>query len=234
MSFGAFRGMFILSTFLLFCNQAVAQRKPQKNNPYILFTGLVLTSDSLKPIPLVSIKSSRRGLIGYSDENGFFDVVVRRGDTVFFIQVEKVSSSHIIPDSLTSNRYSVVKLMTQDTLHLSAIFIKALPLKTLFNHEFVNRDIPDDPLERARKNLENEAIKEELRLRPADAAQSQALLARNRAEQLYYYNQIPPQNYLSPTAWMQFFEAWKRGDYKKKAPTKTPYISPYSPKTNTP
>jgi len=231
MSFGVFRGTFVLAAFLFLSNSLFAQRKPQNNNPYILFTGLVLTSDSLKPIPLVSIKSNRRGLIGYSDENGFFDVVVRRGDTVYFVQVEKVSSSHVIPDTLTSNRYSVVKLMTQDTIHLSAIFIKALPLKSLFNHEFVSRDIPDDPLERARKNLENEAIKEELRLRPADAAQSQALLARNRAEQLYYYNQIPPQKYLSPTAWMQFFEAWKRGDFKKKPAKKSTYVSPYSPIT---
>jgi len=91
MSFGAFRGIFALFVFLLLSNHLFAQRKPQNNNPYILFTGLVLTSDSLKPIPLVSIKSSRRGLIGYSDDNGFFDVVVRKGDTVYFVQVEKVS-----------------------------------------------------------------------------------------------------------------------------------------------
>jgi hypothetical protein len=198
-----------------------------KSNPYILFTGLVLTSDSLKPIPYVNIRSSRRGLIGYTDISGYFDVVVKRGDTIFFQQIEKVASWHIVPDTLTGNRYNVVKLLTQDTIHIPAIFIRALPLKTLFNHEFVTRNIPDDALARARKNLENEAVKEELRLRPADAHAAQQILAQNRVQQLYYYKQAPPQNYLSPVAWMQFFEAWKRGDFKKKKKKTSTYVSPY-------
>ncbi|MDG1747517.1 MAG: carboxypeptidase-like regulatory domain-containing protein [Bacteroidia bacterium] len=219
----------LFCVFSIWSIQSVhAQGPKKKKSSYILFTGLVLTSDSLKPIPYVNIRSNRRGLIGYSDVNGYFDVVVKRGDTIFFEQVEKVSSYHVVPDTLKSDRYHVVKLLTQDTLHLSAIFIKAMPLKTLFYHEFVHGDIPDDALERARKNLESEAIKEELRLRPADAHATQSLLTQKRAQQMYYYQQAPPQNYLSPVAWMQFFEAWKRGDFKKKK-KRNPYKyqSPY-------
>ncbi len=207
----------------------LAQAQPGKEkNPYILFTGLVLTSDSLKPIPFVNIKSNKRGLIGYTDYAGHFDVVVKKGDSIYFTLVEKIGSSHLVPDTLSGNRYNVVKLMSQDTINIPAIFIRALPLKTLFNHEFVTRDIPDDAYERARKNLETEALKEELKMRPADATSSQSLLAQTRASQLYYYKQAPPQNYLSPVAWMQFFEAWKRGDFKKKKKkTDGNYISPY-------
>jgi len=207
--------------------EGAAQSVKKGQNHFILFTGLVLTTDSLKAIPFVNIRSHRRGLIGFSDINGYFDVVVKKGDTIFFEQVEKKGSWHVVPDTLTGNRYSVVKLLTQDTGYISDIFIRALPLKTLFAHEFVHRDIPDDALERARKNLENEAVKEELRLRPADAHQSQSLLATQRAQQLYYYNQVPPQNYLSPEAWMQFFNARKRGDFKKKKKPTSTYISPY-------
>lgn len=225
----------ITRTFLLgillgsfFFSKVAHAQTPKKEDHFILFTGLVLTSDSLKVIPFVNIRSNRRGLIGYTDINGYFDVVVKRGDTIFFQQIEKVGSWHVVPDSLMGNRYSVVKLLTQDTVHLPAIFIRALPLKSLFNHEFVSRNVPDDALERARKNLESEAMKEELRMRPNDAHQAQSLLTQQRAQQLYYYQQAPPQNYFSPLAWMQFFEAWKRGDYKKK-PKKKPYeyISPY-------
>lgn len=216
----------LIFLMLLIGKFSLAQSDGRKN-PFVLFTGLVLTSDSLQPIPFVAVRSSRRGLIGYSDENGYFDVVVKRGDTIEFQQMEKVSTSHVVPDTLKASRYNVVKLMTQDTIHLSAIFIRALPPKSLFYHEFVTKDIPDDALERARKNLESEALKEELRLRPADAHASQQLLAQTRANQLYYYKQAPPQNYLSPVAWMQFFEAWKRGDFKKKKVQKPSYVSPY-------
>lgn len=186
------------------------------NNPYILFTGLVLTADSLQPIPYVSINNNRRGMIGYTNEYGHFDVIVKKGDTIWFNQVEKVSSWHIIPDTLTQSRYHVVKLLTQDTINLPVIYIRALPLKTLFDYEFVNGDIPDDAYERARQNLEAEALKEQMKLKPADAKESQSLLAQTRASQLYYYKQAPPQNYLNPFVWAQFLEAWKRGDFKKK------------------
>lgn len=220
-------GRIFFCFLLVFANQIVHAQPGKSKNPYILFTGLVLTSDSLRAIPFVNIKSTRRGLIGYTDISGHFDVVVRKGDTIYFNQVEKVTSWHVVPDTLSGNRYSVVKLMATDTIHIPAIFIRAMPLRSTFNHEFVTKDIPDDAYERARKNLEQEEVKEELRLRPADPTASQNLLAQSRASQLYYYKQAPPQNYLSPTAWMQFIEAWRRGDFKKKKKTAPKYISPY-------
>jgi hypothetical protein len=185
-------------------------------NPYILFTGLVLTSDSLKPIPYVSIKNSRRGLAGYTDLLGHFDIVAMKGDTLWFTQAEKTASWHVIPDTLTGNRYNIIKTMVQDTIDIPVIFIRALPSKSFFDHEFVNTTPPDDAYEIARKNLELEAAKEELKMRPADAKASQQMIAQSRVQQLYYYKQAPPQNYLSPLAWVQFLDAWKRGDFKKK------------------
>lgn len=191
--------------------------KAQKSlNPYILFTGLVLTSDSLKPIPYVAIKNSRRGLAGYTDLLGHFDIVAQKGDTLWFTQAERTASWHVIPDTLTTNRYNIIKTMVQDTINLPVIFIRALPSKSFFDHEFVNTSPPDDAYEIARKNLELEAAKEETQLRPADAKASQQMIAQSRVQQLYYYKQAPPQNYLSPMAWMQFLDAWKRGDFKKK------------------
>jgi hypothetical protein len=185
-------------------------------NPFILFTGLVLTSDSLKPIPYVAIKNGRRGLAGYTDLLGHFDIVALKGDTLWFTQAEKTASWHVIPDTLTANRYNIIKTMVQDTINIPVIFIRALPSKSFFDHEFVNTVPPDDAYEIARKNLELEAAKEELKLRPADAKASQQMIAQSRVQQLYYYKQAPPQNYLSPMAWMQFLDAWKRGDFKKK------------------
>jgi hypothetical protein len=213
---------------LLFGNISKLRAQPGKeNNPYILFTGLVLTSDSLQAIPYVTIKTQRRGMIGYTDIYGHFEVVVKKGDTIYFSQVEQSPSYSIVPDTLTASKYSVVKLMVQDTVTMDAIFIHAMPLKSLFNNEFVRSDIPDDAYERARKNLENEAMKDEYRLRPADANASQLYLAQSRVNKMYYYGQTPPQNYLSPSAWLKFFDAWKRGDYKKKPKSKTFYITPY-------
>ena len=102
---------------VLFGNISKLQAQPGKeSNPYILFTGLVLTSDSLQAIPYVTIKTRKRGMIGYTDVYGYFEVVVKKGDTIYFTQVEQIPSYSIVPDTLTASKYSVVKLMVQDTM----------------------------------------------------------------------------------------------------------------------
>ncbi|MEN9511285.1 MAG: hypothetical protein RLZZ370_1104, partial [Bacteroidota bacterium] len=109
-----------------------------------------------------------------------------------------------------------VKLLTQDTINLPVMVIRPFPTRAAFDHVFVHRDIPDDELERARKNLEAEELKEQMRLKQADARQSYQALMQQRANLLYYQGQAPPMNIMSPLAWSQFFEAWKRGDFKRK------------------
>lgn len=190
--------------------------KEVKKPKYIVFTGLVLTSDSLKAIPWVRIRSQQRGRIGYTDEWGHFDVIVKQGDSVYFELSEKRAELHIIPDTLTDPKYQVVKLMVQDTFSFPMIFIHAMPPKSLFDYYFVTRDVPDDEYERARKNLEAEELKEKMKLQMADASESYKALMSQRASALYYYKQVPPQNWLSPVAWAKFLSDWKAGKFKKK------------------
>jgi len=39
---------------------------------------------------------------------------------------------------------------------------------------------------------------------------------RKQASNYYYYGQRPPMNIFNPIAWKKFFDAWKKGDFKKK------------------
>src|SRR5688572_27949468 len=96
---------FLASILFLLSYSALAQKK-STDNPYILFTGLLITADdSLRALSYVTIKNNRRGLIGYTNEMGHFDVVVKKGVTIWFTQAEKISEWHIIPDTLTANKY---------------------------------------------------------------------------------------------------------------------------------
>ncbi len=189
----------------------------QRNQEQLIqFSGLVLTSDSLKAIPFCVISRGNHGVVGYSDISGYFSFVAEKGDTIYFWHVEYESSYALIPDTVRGNRYYMVKLLTQDTINLPVMVIRPFPTRAAFDHVFVHRDIPDDELERARKNLEAEELKEQMRLKQADARQSYQALMQQRANLLYYQGQAPPMNIMSPLAWSQFFEAWKRGDFKKK------------------
>lgn len=183
---------------------------------YIIFSGLVVTSDSLRGIPWVLVRSKQRGRLGYSDEWGHFTVIVRQGDSILFEQTNKESELHVIPDTLTDPKYQVVKVMVEDTFSSPTIYIHAMPPKSLFDAIFLASDPPDDAYERARKNLEAEELKEQMKLKPADATSSYKQLFQERSSALYYYKQVPPQNWLSPVAWSKFLSEWKAGKYKKK------------------
>ena len=49
--------------------------------------------------------------------------------------------------------------MTADTVYLDVSVITPLPKRDMFDYYFVKADIPDDDMERARKNLERERLK---------------------------------------------------------------------------
>ncbi|MFX6226188.1 hypothetical protein ABTF68_22175, partial [Acinetobacter baumannii] len=51
---------------------------------------------------------------------------------------------------------------------------------------------------------------------PADGREAVNYQLRQAANKYYSAGQIPPMNILNPAAWMDFVQAWKRGDFKRK------------------
>jgi hypothetical protein len=194
-----------------------AQKKDEDpNKKYVQFSGMVLTVDSLMPLSYVSIyiPHTTRGTI--SDLNGFFSFVAQKGDTVTFSSIGYKTVRYKIPDSLSSQKYSMVVPMTEDTMYLTKVFIRPLPSREIFDYYFVKVEIPDDDLERARKNLDREKMKEYRSQMGMDGGENTQYHLQQQAQKFYYAGQIPPMNIFSPIAWAKFFEAWKKGDFKKR------------------
>ncbi len=187
-----------------------------QDNKLVQFSGLIITSDSLQSIPYASvlIKDENRGTI--SDYRGFFSLVARTGDTVIFSSVGYARAEYIIPRKLKESKYSIIQLLTQDTIHLPETVIYPWPTPEQFRQAFLSLNIPDDDLERARKNLERERLKEIGDAMAMDANENKDYYIRQQAAKFYYAGQLPPMNIFNPIAWGQFFEAWKRGDFKRK------------------
>jgi len=63
----------------------IAQKKAEQKNPLIQFSGVVVSSDSLQPIPYaaVTIHKSGRGTI--TDFYGFFPLLQRKATLSIFI-----------------------------------------------------------------------------------------------------------------------------------------------------
>jgi len=182
----------------------------------IQFSGVVVSSDSLHPISFASIiiKNTSRGTI--SDYYGFFSLVAKRNDTIEFSSVGFKKAWYIIPDTLKENRYSLIQMLTTDTILLKETFVYPWPTQEQFREAFIRLHIPDDDLERAKKNLARAEMKERMESMPADGSLNYKYSMQARQSQLYYVGQYQPNNLLNPIAWAKFIEAWKRGDFKRK------------------
>jgi hypothetical protein len=200
----------LLLFFCLFSGLLRAQ-----DDRIIQFSGLVMTSDSLRAIPLVNIYSKQSGTGTFTDYQGFFSLVAREGDTILFSAIGYSTASAVIPDSLTRDRYSMVQLLTGDTIFLAETVIFPWPSKEDFKETFLYADIPADQYEIAAKNLERERLKDLGIVYGFDADANQDYHTQQIAKELYYAGQNPPIRIFDVFAWKAFIEAWQRGDFKR-------------------
>jgi len=188
----------------------------QKGGEFIQFSGVVVSQDSLKPIPYCSIidKVTKRGTT--SDYFGYFSFVANKGDTIQFSSIGYKKTLFTIPDTLTTNKYSLIQIMFEDTILLKTAVIYPWPSKEQFAKAFVETKIPNDDYQRAMSNLSRAQLNERMQFTPMDGALNFKWEQQQIQSKLYYAGQYPPNNLLNPIAWAKFIEAWKRGDFKSK------------------
>lgn len=182
----------------------------------IQFSGVIVSGDSLKPVPYagIAVKGSYRGTL--SDYYGFFSFVAQEGDTIEFSALGYMKSRYIIPNDLDDSRYSIIQVLNQDTIMLPATVVYPWPTREQIYDYFLKAQVPDDDLERARKNLSQEKMAEISMVMPMDAGMNYRNSMSQYNTRLYNAGQIPMNNLLNPIAWAKFVDAWKRGDFKKK------------------
>ena len=176
--------------------------------------GVIMTSDSLKAIPSVSVVVKGRNQGTYSNDQGIFSIVVLKGDQIEFSSVGYKTYTIGVSDTLHGNQFSAIVLMVQDAQYLPATIIRARPTREQFERDFVNTPVPDDNIEIARQNIS--AAKRAVLSRglPANASEAASRYLSQSAQKYYYQGQAPPQNIFNPLAWADFIQAWKRGDFR--------------------
>ena len=202
--------------FLLIMMSSVRGYSQVSDSTLVQFSGIVVTADSLKPIPFVNIfiKDSWRGTI--TDLYGFFSFVAHKNDDIMFNAMGYKPARYTIPDTIHSNRYSMIQVMRIDTLILGETEIYPWPTYEQFKQAFVNTNIPDDDLARAQKNIA--VLQEHIMFDdvPMNGSMNYRNVVDQRIAQNYYKGQLQPNNLLNPFAWAQFIKAWKQGKFKIK------------------
>ncbi len=207
------RYLVILFSFFPFA--AKAQFETFKDSVVQLY-GVVMTADSLRGLPFVSIvvKGTGRGTV--TNQQGVFSIVVLKGDEIEFSSIGFKTKIAPIPRDMTGNQYSLIQLMVTDTVNLPATIINPRPTREQFERDFVRTEVPDDDIEIARQNTDEAKRRALAAALPRDGREATNFNLVQNAQKYYYAGQMPPQNIFNPVAWAEFIKAWKRGDYKKK------------------
>ena len=209
----AIKSSILLLAFLPF--SAKAQFENFKDSVVQLY-GVVMTADSLRGLPAVTVMVKGTGRGTLTNNQGVFSIVVLKGDQIEFSCIGFKDKTTLIPKTLEGNQYSIIQLMINDTAYLPAAIIKPRPTREQFERDFVSTDVPDDNIEIARKNTDMATRRMLMRTLPSDGREAVNLNLAKSAQKYYYTGQTPPMNIFNPFAWGEFVRSWKRGDYKKK------------------
>jgi hypothetical protein len=191
-----------------------------KQQPKVVqFSGMVFHNvDSIEPEPLpytaIRVKGTGRGAT--ANEDGFFSFVALAGETIEFSRIGYNSVEIKIPDTLSSDQYKWIQVMTEDPIEAYTAVIMPWPSNDHFKQEFLAIDISNQLRDHAIANLADEKLKEIRYSVPADGRETTSLVIRDQARDYIYTGQIKPQNIFNPLAWKQFIDAWRRGDFKSK------------------
>ena len=207
--------LFLLAAFVLIVATDLRSQTEKEN--LVQFSGMVLdgSDQQLCPVPFTNILVKDKGRGTYSDFKGFFSIVVEKGDVIVFSAVGYKTIEYPIPVELEDDRYSIVQLMTQDTLNLPETVVFPWPSREHFKLEFLAMDVTSELQERAVRNLAQETLDRMRNDVSVDGNETGDYYLRQQAREYYYIGQQPPMNIFNAVAWKKFFDAWKKGDFKK-------------------
>ncbi|MFZ9028293.1 MAG: carboxypeptidase-like regulatory domain-containing protein [Crocinitomicaceae bacterium] len=205
-----------LSVLSVIAGQVWAQEPISKDSLLIQLSGVVIAENTLEPAPYTTVydKTQGRGVI--SDYYGFFSLVTKPGDTLFFSYYGYQTSSFIVPDTLTENRYSIIHMLESDTLQLPEVEVYPWPSREEFARAFMEMDPYDDALRRAQRQLSGESLAFIAARVETDAGLSYAYTRNQMNTALYTKGQLPGNNLLNPYAWAKLIQDWKSGKLSKQ------------------
>lgn len=186
----------------------------RQDEELIQFSGIIRNLEH-QPVPHVNIVILNRSRGTTADSRGMFSFVVQPKDTVLFSHLGYKPTIHVIPDSLETDQYPSDIFMVSDTFRLAEV--KVFPWKTYqeFKEDFIAMEMPTDDEQRAMKNIA--LIKTQIRVNDVNATPNMNFreVMQQQYNQLYYEGQYPYYSVFDPLRWAKFFDALKRGEFKR-------------------
>lgn len=200
-------------TLLIFSSLLIQEISGQVQK-LVQLTGRI-RNELLEPLPFshILIMNNLRGTI--TDNQGKFSLVTEVHDTVMFSSLGYKRKTIIIPDTLSEPFLMLDIILPEDTFLIGEVVVYPWRNYEEFKQAFLNLKLPDSDMERARKNIALLRTQIILENNP-DARVNFNYIMERQYQETFNQGTVPSYQIFNPIAWVKFFEAIKRGDYKKK------------------
>lgn len=205
----------IFSIFTLASSVNAQADSTQLMTGVVQVSGLVVTGDSLRPIPYSTVYRARDARGTMTDPQGFFSIPVLEGDTLRFSSTGFITREVVIQSGGELNRISLVQPMSRDTVIINNAYIYPWPSRDAFRKEFMALGLEDNAYAIGQQAINPFDIYDRLIDVGLDG---QALASQDAREIALEYSNLggmPTTNLLNPVAWVQFLKALKNGDLKR-------------------
>lgn len=184
----------------------------QKDESLVQVNGRVF-DEFLRPLSFAHILVKNTGEGTISDREGKFSFIVTENDTIEFSSMGFKMSRVIIPSDLDEPFFTRDVLMKSDTFMIEEVKVYPWSDYEEFKEAFINLELPEDDLERARKNIAliKEQIKRDNNAYPND---NYRYVMKGHNEKMYNRGTNPTYQLFNVFAWSKFFKALKNGDFK--------------------
>lgn len=179
----------------------------------IQFSGIVVSGDSAYGVPGVTIYLPKTGQGTLSNGVGYFSMAVKKGDTLEIRSLGYKRKQIVIPTD-SSEKYSVVVELMQDSIAQPTIAITTFPSEREFKEAFLTMEIPEEELSNMYTNLNDQVMSRLLVDLELDGSETSAYYMQQQVSYIENKNQPTYISVLDPFAWSRFFKDIKA--YKKK------------------
>ncbi len=182
----------------------------------IQFSGVLVTGDSLIPVPYSNVYRTRDNTGVISNVLGFFTLPAFKGDTIMFSNVGYRNITYVIPADTEDKMHSIVQLIAPDTIRIADVNVFPWPTRTAFKHDFLALELPEDNLARMQRNLDPLEMKKRIAFLGPDGASSASFAMNNESLRLQSMGTAQNISLMNPFAWAQFISALRNGSLRRQ------------------
>ena len=192
MNSAPFRLAFVCA-FTLWMGLAASSQTDSLPAQVVQVSGLVVTGDSLSPLPYCTVFRSRDRRGTMTDARGFFSLPALTGDTLEFSSVGYVSQQAVIPEGGELARVNLVQPMGRDTVTMNDAFVYPWPSRERFRQDFLALGLPNQGLDPAWDSpMDPMDVYDRLSEVGRDGQSTSSNVLAAQAQQAGYAGQAPP------------------------------------------